>query len=45
MAPHDETSYHGPRRPILYALEMNQGWFVRHHVSEGDSVRQLPARP
>jgi uncharacterized protein len=45
MAPHDEISHHAPHVPILYALEMNQDWFQRHHVGVGDSVRPLPAKP
>jgi hypothetical protein len=38
MAPHDETSRHAPQVPVRYALEMNQGWFLRHGVKPGDSV-------
>ena len=38
MAPHDETSRHAPQVPVRYALEMNQGWFLRHGVKSGDSV-------
>jgi hypothetical protein len=38
MAPHDERTDHSPSRPVLYALEMNQGWFERHGVRPGDSV-------
>ena len=30
---------HVPPRPILYALEMNQGWFSSHGVKAGDTVR------
>lgn len=30
---------HTPSRPILYALEMNQGWFSKHGVKVGDVVR------
>jgi hypothetical protein len=26
-------------RNILYVLEMNQGWFVRHHIEPGTIVR------
>jgi uncharacterized membrane protein (UPF0127 family) len=39
MAPHDERTDHSPPRLILYALEMNQGWFERHNVKTGDSVQ------
>ncbi|MDM7861772.1 DUF192 domain-containing protein [Alteromonas sp. ASW11-36] len=24
--------------PVLYALEMNQGWFAANHISVGDSI-------
>ena len=30
---------HIPPRPILYALEMNKGWFASHKVKVGDVVR------
>ncbi len=30
---------HVPPKPILYALEMNKGWFSSHGVKEGDIVR------
>jgi len=30
---------HVPPRPILYALEMNKGWFSSHGVKVGDIVR------
>ena len=30
---------HVPPRPILYALEMNKGWFSSHGVKAGDRVR------
>ncbi|OGP96289.1 MAG: hypothetical protein A2157_18595 [Deltaproteobacteria bacterium RBG_16_47_11] len=30
---------HVPPRPILYALEMNKGWFSSHGVKVGDVVR------
>ena len=42
MQPLDETpvmSY----RPAMYALEMEQGWFVAHGISAGDKVDGLPA--
>jgi uncharacterized protein len=39
MAPHDERTDHSPSRPILYALEMNQGWFERHKVVKDDTVQ------
>ena len=30
---------HDPPRPILYALEMNEGWFAEHGIRVGDVVR------
>ena len=30
---------HVPPKPILYALEMNKGWFSSHGVKVGDIVR------
>jgi uncharacterized membrane protein (UPF0127 family) len=28
--------------PVLYALEMNQGWFAKQDIQVGDIVKQLP---
>jgi uncharacterized membrane protein (UPF0127 family) len=30
---------HVPPKPILYALEMNKGWFSSHRVKVGDKIR------
>jgi len=30
---------HVPPKPILYALEMNKGWFSSHRVKVGDEIR------
>ena len=30
---------HDPPQPILYALEMNRGWFSSHDIKVGDAVR------
>jgi uncharacterized protein len=30
---------HPPSKPILYALEMNKGWFSANRIKEGDRVR------
>ncbi len=30
---------HMPPRPILYALEMNKGWFSRNGIKTGDILR------
>ena len=32
-------STHNPLKPILYALEMNQGWFATNGIKVGDIVR------
>jgi uncharacterized membrane protein (UPF0127 family) len=34
---------HCPARPILYALEMQQGWFRHHQVIAGTRIQNLPA--
>ena len=30
---------HSPPRPVLYALEMNKGWFASNGIKAGDLVR------
>ena len=30
---------HVPPKPILYALEMNKGWFSSHGIKKGDAIR------
>jgi uncharacterized membrane protein (UPF0127 family) len=30
---------HVPPKPILFALEMNKGWFSSHGIKVGDTVR------
>jgi len=30
---------HVPPKPILYALEMNKGWFSAHGIKVGDAIR------
>jgi len=32
---------HAPQQPVTYALEVNQGWFERHGVQIGDTVKFL----
>lgn len=32
-------STHDPPRPVLYALEMNKGWFAKNGIKVGDVVR------
>jgi len=39
MTPLDEQTLHAPGVPYRFALEMNQGWFQRHAVKAGDTVR------
>lgn len=38
MKPLTLTS-HSPPQPVLYALEMNQGWFSKNGIKVGDIVR------
>lgn len=33
---------HCPTGPVIYALEMEQGWFRQHQVKAGTSVKNLP---
>ena len=41
MQPHTLDS-HCPTGPMLYALEMHQGWFRRHQIKAGATVSGLP---
>ena len=41
MQPHSEIS-HCPAAPIMYALEMEQGWFTNKGISAGTPVANLP---
>jgi len=41
LTPHDLTSVPSPK-PVLYALEMNQGWFAKQDIRVGDKVEMLP---
>lgn len=43
MQPHSQDT-HCPAAPIVFALEMEQGWFKRHQIKAGMAVRQLPQR-
>ncbi len=36
------TDTHCPSEPILYALEMNQGWFEKNGLRIGDKIKGLP---
>lgn len=42
MTPFDEQTQHYPDKPVLYALETNQGWFFEKGIKEGDTVLGLP---
>jgi len=42
MRPLDTTPVPS-EKPAMFALEMNQGWFVKHDVAVGDKVTGLPA--
>jgi uncharacterized membrane protein (UPF0127 family) len=42
MQPFSED-VHCPPGPILYALEMQQGWFTQHRIKAGQPVQGLPA--
>lgn len=41
MQPHSLDS-HCPTAPVVYALEMEQGWFRQHQVKAGAAVKNLP---
>ena len=41
MAPQTEDS-HCARRPALYALEMNRGWFAARGIKPGSRIGGLP---
>ncbi|MBM3331963.1 DUF192 domain-containing protein [candidate division WOR-3 bacterium] len=42
MAPLDTTTPYSSTRPVLYALEMNSGWFQSKGIKPGDTVRGIP---
>jgi uncharacterized protein len=44
MTPKSEASI-CPKRPIRYALEMEQGWFAKRGVTAGNKVTGIPLRP
>lgn len=41
LTPHDLVAVNSPE-PVLYALEMNQGWFDKQNIRVGDKVDLLP---
>lgn len=42
MQPFQAHVYHSPSSPVLYALEVNQGWAANHGVTEGMLVEFVP---
>ena len=38
MEPLDTLNLHIPKKPVLYAIEVNKGWFTSHNVKVGDTV-------
>ena len=40
MEPETTTS-HKSKKPALYALETNKGWFKKHGIKEGDRVKGI----
>lgn len=41
LTPHDLTPVKSSS-PVLYALEMNQGWFAKQGLKVGDKIERLP---
>ncbi len=39
------TDTHSAEADALYALEMNSGWFARHHAKPGDKIEGLLSVP
>jgi uncharacterized protein len=42
MQPFDERTTRSSGDDIVYALEVNQGWFQRHHIDPGEKVEGIP---
>ena len=42
MQPFDERTTRSSTDDIVYALEVNQGWFQRHHIDPGVKVEGIP---
>lgn len=38
MYPYNENSVHSASSEIIYALEMNQGWFQKNKINAGDKL-------
>jgi uncharacterized protein len=39
LKPLDETTVQADSDRVQFVLEVNQGWFARHHISTGAVVR------
>jgi uncharacterized protein len=44
MNPLDETVVPSSSEQVAYALEVNQGWFVRHGISSGAKIDGIPRK-
>jgi uncharacterized protein len=44
MFPFDETVVPSASDQVAYALEVNQGWFDRHHISAGSQIEGIPRK-
>lgn len=42
MAVEDTVTPYPSSRPVPFALETNQGWFLSHGIRPGDTVRGIP---
>jgi uncharacterized protein len=42
MQPFDERTIRSASTEICYALEVNQGWFQKHHVDPGVKITGIP---
>lgn len=43
MSPDQTDERYGSRKPAVYALEVNQGWFREHGIKAGDRVEMQQA--
>jgi uncharacterized protein len=42
MQPFDERTTRSATNDICYALEVNQGWFQKHHIDPGAKISGIP---
>ena len=42
MQPFDEHTTRSATNDICYALEVNQGWFQKHHIDPGTKISGIP---